>query len=140
MTVKIAGFLSGRLDEKEAIAQAATAGPWHIPEHDPLFYCVDSSDGSGRICKFGDRSCGDDVNNSLHIVRHDPARVLRDIAAKRVVLAEYAAFREVMDEQQAAGEQTGAGVSSGARLLEHLIRVFAAVDCDHPDYDRRWRP
>jgi hypothetical protein len=79
--------LNLRLSEDEAWAKRATPGPWHIPEHDPLFYCVDSPDGSGRICTFGDRAAGDDVNNSLHIARHDPARVLRDVQAKRDLLA-----------------------------------------------------
>lgn len=83
--------LHAGVDADERDARHATPGPWHIPEHDPLAYCVDSPDGSGRICRFGDRSVGDDVLNSLHIVRHDPARALREVTAIRSLIAEIVA-------------------------------------------------
>ena len=134
----LTGFLAARLDEDEQMAKFATPGPWHIPEHDPLFYCVDSPDGSGRICKFGDRRCGDDVHNSLHIARHDPGRVLREAAAGRAILAAYEA---VLRDGASAGDPARRprlyGEHDGLRMA---VTQLAAVYSDHPDYQEEWKP
>lgn len=126
-------FLDARLDEDERDARYATPGPWHIPENDPLAYCVDSPDGSGRICRFGDRVRSDDVRNSLHIVRHDPARILREVEADRRLLAAYAevAHMDIPDPEPefAYGRAVGLG---------EAVRLRAANWSDHPDYQPEW--
>jgi hypothetical protein len=113
-------FVTARLDEDERDARAATPGPWRIPERDPLAYCVDSPDGSGRICRFGDRSCGDDVHNSLHIVRHDPARALREVTTLRHIL--------FMANKFSTQDRT------------YLLLQLADIWSDHPDYRDEWKP
>ena len=136
MTGDLIAFLNARLDEDERIAKAATPGPWHIPEHDPIAYCVDSPDGSGRICKFGDRACSDDVHNSLHVVRHDPARVLREVTAKRVIVTRYAAVRRAFDDREG-----GLWPDVSRREKSHAYATLcdlAGIWSDHPDYRDEW--
>ncbi|MEV7599881.1 DUF6221 family protein [Kitasatospora sp. NPDC089797] len=55
-----------------------------------------------------------------HIVRHDPARVLSEVDAKRRVLADAASFTE--DGQQA------------------VFQLLALPYADHPDYRPEWAP
>jgi hypothetical protein len=52
-----------------------------------------------------------------HIIRHDPDRVLRDVEAKRGILAEY--------------ESPGLGLSDGLRVA---VELLAGAWSDHPDY------
>jgi hypothetical protein len=63
-----------------------------------------------------------DSSAAGHIIRHDPARVLRDIAAKRALLEAY-----------------GRNLTSEAWLtLSPHIYAMAAIWAEHPDYDPSW--
>jgi hypothetical protein len=59
-----------------------------------------------------------------HIVRHDPARVLREIEAKRRIVDRYAWLREHGDAGDAAW----------------VLPLLAAAYADHPDYRPEWAP
>lgn len=90
-------FLKARIDEDEAVARASLdsiGGDHHGME------CVVSEEGMA------------------HLMRHDPARVLADVAAKRAIVDDYAE------------------VPSTARLRP--LRWLAEVWRDHPDYDAEW--
>jgi hypothetical protein len=67
-----------------------------------------------------------------HIVRHDPARVLREVAAKRELLDDYERFvaerRRMMNGWDSYPEPSP------------VLTAFAAVYADHPDYRDAWRP
>jgi len=120
---ELIAFWKARLDEDEASAKAAAVdvkrfagranwsaelAPIVIDAEDPDWAIVDLS-------PFVDDEC-----LARHIARHDPARVLREVAAKREILAEYeAAYR------------TDLGVA---------IKALAAVDSGHPDYRQEWKP
>ncbi|MER7046747.1 DUF6221 family protein [Streptomyces jumonjinensis] len=67
-----------------------------------------------------------------HIARHDPARVLREIDAKRRVLTEYA---EVIHNEGASYEWAG-GWANG---LGRAAALLALPYTDHPDYREAWR-
>lgn len=67
-----------------------------------------------------------------HIIRHDPARVLREVEAKRVLLADYERF--VAERRRMMG-----GWDSYPEPSPVLL-AFAAVYADHPDYLEAWRP
>ena len=70
-----------------------------------------------------------------HIARHDPARVLADIAAKRAIVAEY---RSHLEHREKYGDKE-TDYSWGARTkLEWICRVLAAPYAEHPDYDPAW--
>ncbi|MGD6750970.1 DUF6221 family protein [Streptomyces sp. BH105] len=62
-----------------------------------------------------------------HIVRHDPARVLREIDAKRQLIAKAAQL------QAQVGDDPFAGV-------EDLLRLLALPYADRPGYREEWRP
>ena len=72
---------------------------------------------------------------SEHIAHHDPARVLREVAAKRRILYDHA--------PQAKGYRTACsrchyGNSLGANWPCLTMASLAAVWPDHPDYKQEW--
>lgn len=76
-----------------------------------------------------------------HIVQHDPARVLREIDAKRQTLAQCQAAEERMDGAMRAND-TGVyqAARAEARALHAVLRRDAAVYADRPGYREEWRP
>jgi hypothetical protein len=68
-----------------------------------------------------------------HIARHDPARVLAEVAAKRAVVDMGHALLDTQPNDPAAAlMMTQAG--------DHVLRHLAAIYADHPDYRQEWRP
>ena len=65
-----------------------------------------------------------------HIARHDPARVLREIEAKRDLLR----FAEGIHDHY---ETFTTGVFS---RLEETLRLYALAYADRPGYQESWRP
>jgi hypothetical protein len=110
----IVAFLRARLDEDEAAAKKATGEHWEF-------------DGATVIYGHALEQVVDYVydDNQEHIARHDPARVLREIEAKRRIIADFE------DESTPLGETRGL---SGA--IMHLTAVYDT----HPDYQGKWRP
>ena len=84
-----------------------------------------------------------------HIARHDPARVLREVAAKRRTLAALDQRRHFLDNTEWYGcraidgddRPTGAACSCGRddEVLKQQ-RLLAEVFADHPDYRQEWAP
>ncbi|MGW0015507.1 DUF6221 family protein [Streptomyces tendae] len=70
----------------------------------------------------------------LHIARHDPARVLREIDAKRQVIARY----EQVDQLHESGAGNGAGAMRAGLL--YCLMAYATVYADRPGYRDEWRP
>lgn len=141
MTGDLAAFIAARLDDDERIALAAA---W--PEPPDLVTRVDS------------------VTAARHVLRHSPARVLADVAAKRAVLA-YAAAPVVRTtpadpcpwpEVTVIDGRPHVWTIDGHRDITaewqawaapreepahpELLRALAAPYADHPDYRDEWRP
>lgn len=119
----IVAFIRARLDDDERIARGATSGgPWRV---------------HGMAVR-GLQSDGTDVmvirhtwpQEAEHIVRHDPARVLREVAAKRRVLARFDRARDYAQQTYSAIPALG--------FYRHLFADLASVWSDHPDYDPSW--
>lgn len=111
----LAAFLAARLDEDEAAAKAAWGVEWdwrYVAE------------------PFGERPS---IAHTVHIARHDPARVLREVAAKRAILARYATV-------QAWSYPPGDGDEAVQDELGEVTRSLAAVYSDHPGYREEWKP
>jgi hypothetical protein len=111
--VNLTEFLTARLDEDEAAARELLRGhpgPWRVG------LPSDVRDSAGEVV------VADECHWSPmpHIARHDPARVLRDVAAKRAILAECARSIECGDD--------------GCVLAEAVIVNMAGAWGDHPDY------
>ncbi|WP_158715739.1 MULTISPECIES: DUF6221 family protein [Streptomyces] len=71
-----------------------------------------------------------------HIVRHDPARVLREVEAKRRLLTDYVENAADLDTQHAPDMDYVGRADGLETALQHLATAYA----DHPDYRDNWRP
>ena len=115
-------FLRARLDDDERTAREAGSrsvnwsvnGTWHLEgvEHDVV----------------GEEEAFCHPHNVEHIARHDPARVLREVDAKRRIL-------ELYDVSTSRELKLDAW-----ELMKHAVRALALPYADHPDYDESWRP
>jgi hypothetical protein len=150
-TATLVEFLTARLDEDEAAAQAAADPPWtaEIMSHVDAGSVTHQTWEVGRninfdylgddheIVSYGTRDEGDGQSeaNARHIARHDPARVLAEVDAKRRIVADY---------ERGLGrrrDHPGDAASAGALLALHAVaRLLALPYTDHPDYDEAWRP
>jgi hypothetical protein len=155
-------FVAARLDEDEAVAKAAT-----LPAHDgPNAYKPHPELSAWRYVPDGEveyvptpemlahnyyepypvtadsEGLSPAVGESVgpHIARHDPARVLAEVEAKRRVLARH----------RPSGGQTpaceGCGYTGDNDDPRYLIdecpelRDLATIHADHPAYRQEWRP
>ncbi|MFD9564369.1 DUF6221 family protein [Streptomyces sp. NPDC059994] len=138
-------FLTNCLDEDELAARKAAALCGCHPEAPDWRFSDGSTDG--RILIVGDphpdirRKLGrrwngtyDGLFTAEHIVRHDPARVLREVEAKRRLLAVH---RPYVDEP----DQACLGCAGGIMWRSCPVwRALAAVYADRPGYRQEWRP
>ncbi|MGQ5576738.1 DUF6221 family protein [Streptomyces sp. ECR3.8] len=131
-------WLGVQLDEDERISRAATPGPWR----DEGGYVTDvGPDGLPRVqvtdhgTQDGEPEEDDPQGraDSAHIARHDPARVLREIDAKRQLLARYEELRAASKEQGLIGDVT-------EEYQDFLLRLLALPYADRPGYKESWRP
>lgn len=118
-------WLGKQLDEDEQIARAASDGPWMSysgPEKQ-----WQSKDELIHPVRTWDHKLGNPVimtvfwSDSRHISEHDPARVLREIDAKRRILATLRA-------------------EGGDRMFADIFRLLALPYADRPGYLESWRP
>lgn len=148
MTSSITDFIEARLAEDEATARATLidvdgSGDWRADEH-PVALTVDLyrvRDVSARPVVEGIRSLDDDddpdniteyVNGaavSQHVARHDPDRVLREVEAKRKLVADFKIELEDAERYE--------DVDSAATSLR-LLGILAAIYSDHPDFNPEW--
>jgi len=112
---ELTAFLRARLDEDEAAAKAAR----------PAYFtceCLAVFSAAGDIA---------------HVLRHDPARVLRDVEAKRAILKRYEHAVSGELPEWTAGREL---ISAAIAILFVAIRELTAVYSDHPDYRQEWKP
>ena len=134
-------FLAARLDEDQAMAEACPWSEWMVSGSQdysmPLTLC-------GRVAgeTWADLAQdvwrqGPDVASLRHAARHDPARVLREVEAKRARLALLAEAQAELDKLLAdehaspMDQAMAVGRVRGAWLA---VRHDAAIWRDHPDY------
>lgn len=138
--MSIIEFLEARLAEDERIALAAASrtrwwrsgGSGVVGGGEP--YTVDWEDGPDYTDYANAHTIVYDEGwpldtEALHIARHDPARVLREVAAKRAILADARIYPD------AAYPDFDGGFSTAA---ESAVASLAAVYSDHPDFDPEW--
>lgn len=143
-------FLRARLDEEERVAQAA-GGAWvYGPAVNWVLAAVEegSSGPAHRV------ACVLVEGEREHIVRHDPARVLRDTAARRQILGFYTSavedrvvlrdrMREVIHsdpDEFAKLHRRESELIEAAQRMSPVVQVLALSYADHPDYREEWRP
>jgi hypothetical protein len=143
MTADLAAFLLARIEEDEAVARAATPGPWRVDSED----YAEAILADGAIPTYvlsggrwgGEASVFDATEDALHIARHDPARVLAQCTALRAVVV----FCDDQIRQagvNADAEQIERSFDAGAAFVAHnTLRALASIWAAHEDYDPAWR-
>jgi hypothetical protein len=138
--VDLVQWLTAQLDADERIARAATPSPWV----DQGGYVTDvGPDGLPRVqvTDYGTQDGEPEEDNprgradSAHITRHDPARVLREIDAKRK-LVEKAADAD----QYSRTTWANPGSVGAASAYRAMLRLLAAPYADRDGYREEWRP
>lgn len=144
----LVAFLRARLEEDEQIARAATPGPWAwTPEKDvwdqngPTLIRKGTDAPDAELVEvaagWGHDAWGIYISDAdqAHIAAHDPARVLREIEAKRRLVERY---ERALENRRAHPDDLA---SAGALLALHgTVKVLAMPYADHPDYRDEWRP
>lgn len=130
-------FLRARLDEDEAMARSAGAEPWNAmaeetPDGENIYYTVETRKPPRALVE--SLATGASAQARIdHMARHHPARVLREIEAKRRILRAH---------EKWCGGRCDAKWPEGGFDAAHYwsIKSLAAVYADHPDYRAEWRP
>ncbi|WP_219825902.1 DUF6221 family protein [Nonomuraea typhae] len=134
-------FLRARLDDEERTARAATPGPWRV-DPDRLLSglhrvvtadCIEGPTAGhehGSVVVAGDDVGGTASCDAQHIVLHDPARVLREVEAKRQLLDQ---FRLRGDSVRRTVQPATGGV------WDDLLRLLALPYADHPEFREQWK-
>jgi hypothetical protein len=128
----LTAFISARLSEDEAMAKAAARkrrGPWRVVG-DAFRAVIHGSRATLSVADTPGMAIAE------HIARHDPARVLREVAARRRTMARH--------ERKPDKQQPWCGWCTDDRHFEAWpcddIRDLAATWSDHPDYRAGWSP
>ena len=141
---ELVAFIRARLEEDaEAARKAAALCGCHPPALSWSFRDGDEPT-DGRILVVDDphpdlkRKISRRWNGSYegllmarHIVRHDPARILAEVKAKRCLLYQ---FEHRGDSVRAVVKPSTGGV------WDDLLRLLALPYASHPDYRPEWRP
>lgn len=162
MTVELREFLEARLTDDEAVARSALSSrPWWPGDerieptevwvsdyHEVRRRKVDRSWYSGPFMSkplpyivIADCSPGG-FSDARHIARHDPARVLRDVEAKRALLAKHARGDFPYDPEDGPGDYSWTERCDGCHEVTpcSTMRLLAAPFSDHADFDPSWSP
>ena len=133
MTGDLIAFLNARLDEDEAAAKGAAGDVWEY--RDTWVWC-----GPFEVADIFGGADMEEIGG--HIARHDPARVLREVAAKRAIVATVSAYEAKIDgEWGCCHSATGIAGGYCPEIRPDDIRALrelAAVWSDHPDYRQEW--
>lgn len=151
MTNDLVQFLRDRLDEDEAVARGTTMPlDWHQGPSDddpewagdemvlmwpPEFHTPYEQDKHWRGLT------ADPAGLAAHIARYDPARVLREVEAKRKIT-------ECHEPWVAGNGDTICGRCGrehidgrpGGHFPCQTLRLLALPYSDHPDYRQEWAP
>jgi hypothetical protein len=154
--VDLVQWLGGQLDEDERIAREATPGPWqNVPtarhhatasgRSEEAVFASPPDTGAMVVAATGEASERRNLINAEFIAAHDPARVLREIEAKRRMITEVAAAHaSAIDMEHACchdPEQILAGeCEQHAPNDLPLLRLLALPYADRPGYEEGWAP
>ena len=121
----IVEFLRARLDEDEAVAREAQ-------EMRRQAYGVDEGEWSPPLKAWDDHPSG--------VVIAEPARVLREVEAKRRIVDRAEEAGREFDRQCAAGIHSAAAREATAAWvpIQNAVADLASAYADHPDYDPEW--
>jgi hypothetical protein len=128
----LVAFLRARLDEDEAAARAVedNSAPWDGQWEADGNHALRTY--NGWVLATAGTPGGEFPPGVLaHIARHDPARVLREVEAKRAIVDAYAGTDGGSPRDRDRGRWDA---------LNAAVSALATVYRDHPDYDEAWKP
>jgi hypothetical protein len=136
----LAQWLHAQLDEDERIARAATLGPWVQSGVGDYGWTVDFG-RPGAGVETADTEQG--LADADFIAAHNPARVLREIDAKRQIIDQCAywnerAARKAVDPPK--HPQPGLDLGLLLDAMNPVLRALALPYADRPGYREEWRP
>ncbi|WEO98994.1 DUF6221 family protein [Streptomyces sp. FXJ1.172] len=126
-------FLRARFEEEERVARDAITGApgavWGVmaDEIEQVLTSQDRGVTHTPLVQFG---ADDPVRMLNHVARHDPARVLRELEAKRALLGEHRTW----DDGRCRT------CREGSRSPCTTLRLLAVPFAGHPGYEDLWRP
>jgi len=125
-------FLDARVEEDREAALAAGGKEWR--QYDPLREHGRIEEIGGDVVTYDEGSPTE--GQAAFIARHDPARALREIDAKRAIIEEH---RPRTDPRDLRSDPCDAHdpitlESEPCDTLRHLATVYT----DHPDFDPNW--
>ncbi|MEU1088939.1 DUF6221 family protein [Streptomyces sp. NPDC005892] len=145
MTAGLVQFLRDRLTEDEAVATQAldfAEGEWQMNEAENVALCWTMTAHGRQLTPITDgrwkHPMIDGPGLVPHIARHDPARVLREVEAKRGVVRQYEDMHNQARHPVSADNRMRARVAQGE--LGDVLRLLALPYADHPDYRAEWTP
>lgn len=138
-------WLGEQLDEDERIAWAATRGPWCALHPDGAHgwtVGIVPHDPAVGIAHLPSRA--EAAADAEHIVEHDPARVLREIDAKRRMVDEVLAYEAKIDGEWGCchgADEIAAGQCPEIQPTSiTALRLLALPYADRPSYREEWAP
>lgn len=143
MTEDLITWLSAVLDEDERLARAATPGPWKDGAGTVALHSTGMDEITGYVHEQADID---------HIVRHDPAAVLADIAAKRQIVAIHNVWTAIYPEdavhewRRKDRRCIGCGFNSSEEPNTPdvndcpTLRALASAYAHQPGYRQEWAP
>ena len=114
MSGDLTEFLCARLDEVEAAANAVA--------------------GAALDAHWTPESIAEDERT--RVARYGPARVLREVEAKRRIVEDYRIAASAVMRTENASDSMYAGRDA----FRSACVTLAAVYSDHPDYRQEWKP
>jgi hypothetical protein len=150
---ELAAFVAARLDETEAAAKAFAVPEWMI--------CENSGEFDYTVAPVQTALNGDAIADiwredaAAWIARHDPAHMLREVAAKRQRLALYLAARDALAAALRGMPALGNPAAAHSYVRERInvnqaqgrfaafemsVRLDAMTWRDHPDCRPEWAP
>lgn len=127
-------FLTARIAEEEALANEASAGPWHLNAEGYEVLAADDITAAEAHAISGDQQ----RSTAEHIARHDPTRVLAECEAKRQILAIHTSTSEEVDHGLRSGEKYWT-TNTEPSLPCSTLMALALPYVDHPDFEDEWR-
>jgi hypothetical protein len=120
-------WLRQQLDEDEQVALAASPGPWSPNAESYEVVAVD-----GITVADGIALSGPQLRATVeHIALHDPARVLREVEAKRRIVNSFAAGIEAQPLERGTERYA---------LTRFVLRLLALPYSDRPGFREEWKP
>lgn len=142
--MNVAEFLSARLAEDEQLARAATAGPWLVERNEEDSGSLAIKGGPDQIptvsgnetVAYDPAGWEESARDFAHIVRHDPERTLREVAAKRAIINDYwlVTANDAIEQANGADPVQTAARTLIIKSLRMALLNLASAYADHEDY------